>query len=349
MENAECSGKGQIRFELPESQLRQYAQSFLRAKHKAVLLGLTGCRPLGRNAVHAPSTHPAAQKKPVPVIKTVDEYLSAIRDEKAYLGILSGKDTEEHVPCYCLRERHILALRLEDCVYEERLFTFQRFPDASLLRGFEFTHLLTDGSMRRYTVSRVHAKLLFLRESGQGYRGILEARLIDSAALNLSISGWPGDSGLKIRLTVGGDALIEQAVQIKTEQLNLYRDLEAVLSAAIESEDVSDAERLLTDFLDQVRADPDVYALTVDIVDDILSNREKARMWDVMKGYHERLWDAPVMSKDVRRLLNEKLATLDVSKYDWSIRADIARLNMPLDELQAIESFQGVIRVAEAV
>lgn len=317
------------------------AQAFVRARHGAVLLAVTGCQPLGVNPAHPKSSRPIRQ------IRTVSAYRSIVAQARAQLCDLvsSGGASPHHQPCYCLGQSHILALRLEDCVYEERFLTFRRLPSVWQLRGFEFTFRHSDSEGRHYAVSRVHAKLIYALQNQFGEaHGIVEARIITSRFVRLTIAGDGHEFRLRARLEGGAD-LFAETVRLSPDRLGPYRELETALREALGAREHQSAVKVLTAFASQAGMEAGGYSLVDDILRSILAARSHAELKSRIETHLARLWDAPVVSREVRRELDGRLADPALrAAVTTEQAADLAMLDMPLEEVEALEQLEGAIR-----
>jgi hypothetical protein len=275
----------------------------------------------------------------------VPVYRSVVATERLQINKLAATGAAGSLQtCYCLDQAHILALRLEDCVYEERFIKFQRFTNVWRLQGLEFTFLKSDKGERFYSVSRVHAKRLYMLQNPAGSRGIIEVRLIKSSSLHLAIAG--SDSRFAVRVSLpDGAELIHENVPLESERLGLYVKLDGALVDALAASSHSAATAILQNFVEDVRKeDAEAYSLTHDIIATIVNEKSHSRLRDKIRLYRTRIWDAPVLSREVRRLLEYRLAELSAGGIPPQFAADLARLNMPLEEVEALEHLEGSIR-----
>lgn len=316
------------------AELRSDASRFLCSRDPIVILEVPGCQAKGVNPAHH-------ERGDCPRITTAAEYIEVIR---ACAESQANRHAALLHACYCLLEKHILALRFEDCVYEDRYIVFRRFG-RRVLPGLEFTHTGTAHGVRTYRVSRVHAKVHFPLQHGEQERGVIEARLVDSGSLELAVTGdaRQGSMSGSVCIAPSGEQVlppIPAALDRDAASLDLYRKLDDVLSA-VKGMSAEAARPELDGFLKSI--DDTAYSLVRDIVDDVKGDPSRA------EEYAVRLWDAPFVSRSVRIPLEGWLANLDPEWLDGlprHVAAGINRLTMPLSELEGLDALRTLGRTA---
>jgi hypothetical protein len=354
---------------LTADQIESIGKDFVLAGDKWVVLSLRGCRPIAVNPAHG------AVPKNARLVSSPAEFAAVVlREIQDQERRANSGEPPPHIACYCLDQKHVLALRLIDCVHEERFIFFLKHTRLPWLRGFEFTHTLTDEHKSRlYILSRVHAKVLHW-SSGQknAAAGIVAVRMVESQYLKVRLDGRIGQDSCRVKaaLLVDGAEASDfpvETVVLDPERLGLYRDLDAALREALdvlnpgqfsEIETLTSGARVeravarLEEFSRKVKehGDFEEYSLTREIVQQIVeAQTAPAKMKALIEGYLHRVWDAPVLSREFRLRLENWLGTRDpLSQSDpgSDIEADIARLNTHPDALAAFDRLHP-LRLAE--
>jgi hypothetical protein len=341
--------------------VRRAAERFLTSRHPVALMGLPGCAPCAISPAHWRSQDLRFPESRRILVQTIEDFLALVKwiatgDEGAFFSLpVRLQNSLGVVKCYCGKVHSILALRQKDCVHESHHDLFRQYNGAlASLSGWEFNLIPTQSvraSRRVYRVLRTHSRLLAEGRSPilPDVSSLLEVRFVNSRFLHLVIDGRP-ECGLlsgRIEASLPGGSRVAVVPEIEREfdrqDLLVYDILDRFLERAYR--EPLKAEEILEEGAVALSEGPTPNYPVTEIITDVLaqpgrgaklsSNVVRARIREV----RERLWDAPVIAGEVRKMLDRAIAspnvTMSLGSHSIDVQAAIAELTMPLLKLEA--------------